>query len=85
MTRADKRHLDELRAKEGPAANTLIDEFSTATWTAATFLRRASLFGLSMGAIGAVLRRTRRCAARPCEPSGSQGGRQAEAWESTGR
>ena len=66
MTRTDKRHLDELRAKEGPAVNTLIDEFTDGDMDRGEFLRRASLFGLSVGAVGAVLRRTRRGAARPC-------------------
>ena len=55
MTRANKRHLDELRAKEGPAANTLIDEFTDGDMDRGEFLRRASVFGLSVGAVGAVL------------------------------
>ena len=79
MTRANKRHLDELRAKEGPAANTLIDEFTDGDMDRGEFLRRASVFGLSVGAVGAVLAAHSASAARPCEPSCSQGGRQAEA------
>ena len=55
MTRTDRRNLQEMRANEGPAVNTLIDEFSNGDMDRGDFLRRASLFGLSMGAIGTVL------------------------------
>jgi peptide/nickel transport system substrate-binding protein len=55
MSRASKRAFEEMRASEGPVVNTLIDEFAGGEMDRGDFLKRASVFGLSISAIGTVL------------------------------
>src|SRR5690349_11430822 len=55
MSRATRGAFEEMRANEGPVVNTLIDEFASGEMDRGDFLKRASLFGLSISAIGTVL------------------------------
>jgi len=49
--------IEEYRRKEaGPLEGTLIDEFVDGAMDRSTFIRRASVLGLSMGTIGAALK-----------------------------
>jgi peptide/nickel transport system substrate-binding protein len=55
MDRRRMRESDELRRLAGPVEGTVIDEFVDGEMDRATFIRRASIAGLSATAIGAVL------------------------------
>lgn len=55
MDREHRRRLEEYRRQTaGPAENTLIDEFTHGDMSRAEFIRRASVFGLSIGVVGAL-------------------------------
>jgi len=56
MDRQSRRLLDEYRQNEaGPVENALIDDFVSGELDRGEFLRRATVFGLSVPAIGAAL------------------------------
>jgi peptide/nickel transport system substrate-binding protein len=56
MNRESRRRLEDYRrAHAGPVENTLIDEFAAGELDRGEFLRRATVFGLSASALGAVL------------------------------
>jgi peptide/nickel transport system substrate-binding protein len=55
MDRESRRRLDEYRRETGPIENTLIDELVSGELDRAEFIRRATMFGLSLSAIGTVL------------------------------
>ena len=57
MDRETKRKIEEYRRSEaGPIENNLIDELVDGELNRQEFLRRAAMFGLGAGAIGALLR-----------------------------
>ena len=57
MDRESMMRIEEYRRKEaGPLEGTLIDEFVDGGMDRSTFIRRASVLGLSMTTIGAALK-----------------------------
>jgi peptide/nickel transport system substrate-binding protein len=54
MDREMRKRVDEIR-RAGPIQRTLIDEFFDLKYDRRTFIRRATIFGLSASAIGVVL------------------------------
>jgi len=55
VDREHRRRLEEHRRETaGPAENTLIDELTHGDMSRAEFMRRASVFGLSIGIVGAL-------------------------------
>jgi peptide/nickel transport system substrate-binding protein len=67
MDREVREQFDAIR-RRGPIERTLLDEFMDLKYDRRTFIRRATVFGLSAGAIGTVL------AMAGCAPSSSGGG-----------
>jgi peptide/nickel transport system substrate-binding protein len=55
MNAESRRRLDEYRRQANAVENTLIDDFLAGDMDRSTFLRRASVVGLSASALGAVL------------------------------
>jgi peptide/nickel transport system substrate-binding protein len=55
MDRKSMREADELRRLVGPVEGTVIDDFVDGEMDRLTFIQRASIAGLSIGAIGTVL------------------------------
>lgn len=55
MDRETHGRLDEYRRTAGPIENTVIDEFLSGKVDRRTFIRRATLFGLSVSVIGTAL------------------------------
>ena len=57
MDRETRRHVDEYRSSEaGPLENTLIDDLVGGELNRQEFIARASMFGLSLGTVGLLLR-----------------------------
>ena len=57
MDRETRRHVDEYRSSEaGPLENTLIDDLVGGELNRQEFIARASMFGLSLGTVGMLLR-----------------------------
>ena len=57
MDRETRRHVDEYRGSEaGPLENTLIDDLVGGELNRQEFIARASMFGLSLGTVGLLLR-----------------------------
>ena len=57
MDRETRRHVDEYRSSEaGPLENTLIDDLVGGELNRQEFIARASMFGLSLGTAGLLLR-----------------------------
>ena len=57
MDRETKRLIEEFRRNEaGPIENNLIDELMASEFDRPEFIRRAAMFGLGAGTIGALLR-----------------------------
>jgi peptide/nickel transport system substrate-binding protein len=67
MDREVREQFDAIR-RRGPIERTLLDEFMDLKYDRRTFIRRATVFGLSAGAIGTVL------AMAGCAPSSGGGG-----------
>jgi peptide/nickel transport system substrate-binding protein len=67
MDREVRRQFEEIR-RRGPIEQTLLDEFFDLKYDRRTFIRRATVFGLSMSAVGTVL------AMAGCATSPSPGG-----------
>ena len=55
MDQSSRRHLDDYRRVAGPIENTVIDELLRGKVDRRTFIRRATIFGLSASVIGAAL------------------------------
>ena len=65
MDRETRRMIEEYRRTEaGPLENNLIDELVAGELDRKEFLQRATMFGLSAGTIGALLRYARRARRR---------------------
>jgi peptide/nickel transport system substrate-binding protein len=67
MDREVREQFDAIR-RRGPIERTLLDEFMDLKYDRRTFIRRATVFGLSAGAIGTVL------AMAGCAPTSGGGG-----------
>ncbi len=76
MDRKSMREADELRRLAGPIEGNVIDEFVDGEMDRFTFIQRASIVGLSAGAVGTVLRAFGHpSVARAATMAGQAGGR----------
>ena len=76
MDRDAMRRIEEYRRNEaGPLENNLIDELIGGEMDRTEFLRRGTMFGLSLGMMGGLLGLVGEAGAAPARPRGA-GGRQ---------